>query len=193
MNLDTARQVANEIVTVLAPACKRIEIAGSIRRLKPEPKDVEIVFIPRTQDVQIDLFGGCETISLVDDVLNNLMDAGKLRPDQATKRWGPKYKRLIHVASQIVIELFAAEADNWGYILALRTGPADFNHMLVTPRWQGGMLPPYLTLASGYVMRTENQEIIRVTSEMSFFDMLGIPCWPPEERSAERLKEWMGR
>lgn len=190
MKLDSAREVASEVMAALAPVCMNIEVAGSIRRLKPEPKDVEIVYSPCYQSVQIDLFGGCEDVSLVDGVLNNLMDTGILRPDQVTKRWGPKYKRLIHVASRMVIELFAAEPDNWGYILALRTGPAEFNRMLVTPRHMGGVRPVYLILDGGYVRHSESREIMRVPTEQVFFDLMRIPYWPPEKRTAERLEEW---
>ena len=47
MNLQQAQQIAERIKSELAPHCDRIEIAGSIRRKKPEVKDIEIVCIPK--------------------------------------------------------------------------------------------------------------------------------------------------
>ena len=47
MTLAYAQQMAEALVELLAPACERIEIAGSVRRGKARPNDVEIVAIPR--------------------------------------------------------------------------------------------------------------------------------------------------
>ena len=50
--LNEAHAIAAEIITVLAPHCRRIEIAGSIRRQRPEVGDIEIVGIPEPRGVQ---------------------------------------------------------------------------------------------------------------------------------------------
>ena len=47
MTLEFAQEMAEALVELLAPACERIEIAGSIRRKKPNPNDVEVVAAPR--------------------------------------------------------------------------------------------------------------------------------------------------
>ena len=51
MNLTTANRIAGQVVDLLRPHCHRIEIAGSIRRRKPEPSDIEIVVLPKPYDV----------------------------------------------------------------------------------------------------------------------------------------------
>lgn len=51
MKLDKALEIAERIKELLAPYSERIEIAGSIRRKKPEVKDVELVAIPKPYDV----------------------------------------------------------------------------------------------------------------------------------------------
>ncbi len=48
MKLSTAQAIAEQIKGKLAPFCERIEIAGSIRRKRPEVGDVEIVCVPKT-------------------------------------------------------------------------------------------------------------------------------------------------
>ena len=39
--------LSNKIVLWLKPLCKRIEIAGSIRRKSKKPADIDVVLIPR--------------------------------------------------------------------------------------------------------------------------------------------------
>lgn len=39
--------LSKKILKELKPLCKKIEIAGSIRRGKPNPKDIDIVLIPK--------------------------------------------------------------------------------------------------------------------------------------------------
>lgn len=46
-----AYQIATRIKAELQPHCERIEIAGSIRRNKPEVKDIEIVAIPKPYEI----------------------------------------------------------------------------------------------------------------------------------------------
>ena len=45
MILSEALPIAEKLKAELAPFCSRIEIAGSIRRKKPEVKDIEIVCV----------------------------------------------------------------------------------------------------------------------------------------------------
>lgn len=42
-----AKKIADDVLEQIRPHCFRAEIAGSIRRLKPEVKDIEIVAIPK--------------------------------------------------------------------------------------------------------------------------------------------------
>ena len=48
MRLDEATAIAERVVEILRPHCDRIEVAGSVRRGKPEVGDIEVVCIPRT-------------------------------------------------------------------------------------------------------------------------------------------------
>lgn len=47
MKLEQAQSIAEELRRELEPGCERIEIAGSIRRKKPEVKDIELCLIPK--------------------------------------------------------------------------------------------------------------------------------------------------
>lgn len=193
MKLQLAQGVAAEIIQALKPDCVQIQEAGSIRRLKPEVKDVEIVYISKTGSRQMDLFGlNLQTYFHVDHTLLTLIADGILAKDPTTKRWGPKYKRAIHCASGIVVELFRTEPDNWGYILALRTGPDKFNKLLVTKHAHGGALPPDIILRGGNVWligRCPQETLIPAPTEHSFFAALNLPHIPPQERTVEYLQQ----
>ena len=43
MPQESARETAGALEALLAPACERIEIAGSVRRQKAKPNDIEIM------------------------------------------------------------------------------------------------------------------------------------------------------
>lgn len=57
MNLETARKYAEKIVEWLGPLCFRIEIAGSVRRERPNCNDIDIVCIPKLVAKEVDIFG----------------------------------------------------------------------------------------------------------------------------------------
>jgi len=44
------KKLTEKIVNELKPFCKKIKIAGSIRRKKPNPKDIDIVLIPKDRE-----------------------------------------------------------------------------------------------------------------------------------------------
>jgi len=63
MLLAEARKLAEQMVERLRPACDKIEIAGSVRRGKPEVKDIEIVCLPRDTGNDIGLFSDGATLA----------------------------------------------------------------------------------------------------------------------------------
>lgn len=190
MEWKEARVVGDEVVEVLAGACERIEIAGSIRRGKARVKDVEIVLIPRLGRRQVGLWE-YEEYALTDGVLEGMVAAGVLAWDEVVKRRGPKYKRLVHLESGMVVEVFGAVEENWGLILAIRTGPAEFNKRLVAKEWHGGAMPLEMRMDGGFLW-LRGERVVTETEE-GFFEALGVPCWEPGERSGERLRAFLVR
>ena len=112
----------------LAPYCERIEIAGSIRRRKPECGDIELVAIPKIEPV-VDLLG--ETVdqrSLLDQVLLDRYTVLKGKD---------KYKQVL--VDDVPVDIFIQpDPATWGVNFAIRTGSADFAKWLVTSRFDGG-------------------------------------------------------
>ena len=192
MQLEEARKVGVEVIEMLAPRCERAMIAGSVRRGKPEPKDIEIVLIPAMAERRVDLFTTEQVYSLDQVVLPELVE-GRLVLDPELKRDGPRYKRLIHVRMGAVVEVFAARPETWGYILALRTGPAEFMHKLVTARSQGGAMPFRRGVKGGQMWRFSEGRMreLATPTEADFFREVALPCWPAPERTLERLEQYL--
>ncbi|GAH73129.1 unnamed protein product, partial [marine sediment metagenome] len=47
MELEKAKVIAENLKSLLAPVCEKIEVAGSIRRQKPDVGDIELLCIPK--------------------------------------------------------------------------------------------------------------------------------------------------
>ena len=110
MSYDSARELSGQLRAELLPGCERVEVAGSIRRGKPDPKDIELVAIAKYARAPIvDMFG--EVVASADEnlfetELTNILFRGRWAFDQTLKRNGPKYKRLVHRNSGICCDLF---------------------------------------------------------------------------------------
>jgi hypothetical protein len=211
MDLAYAREMAEALVELLAPACRRIEVAGSVRRQKAKPNDIEIVAVPKLTDQGRNLCNlACE----------DLLRAGQLekRPDSRGRHcWGTGIKRAIFYqgSDYAPVGLFQViEPRQWGVIYAIRTGPGDFNRLLVTSRRWGGGCPLDRKVAGGrawfidpgrgdlarvpatkFARLAERGEIeatmIPTPEEEDSFRVLDIPCWPPHGRAVERFREYL--
>jgi DNA polymerase/3'-5' exonuclease PolX len=193
-----ALRLAIGLRLALEPGCTRIEIAGSVRRLKPEPHDLEIVAIPKIEEREArDLFGGqvgVHRVNVFEIVLAELLARGEWEFDPLLKRNGPKYKRLRHVASGMCCDVFLATPAGWGGALAIRTGPADFSQGLVTlARRQrkhvadGYLVHGHMKAEGGCPKGSSCPLIIPTLEELDFLGALGLPWCEPRDRTAEWL------
>lgn len=161
MQLDKALEIAEKTKELLVPYCERIEIAGSIRRKKPEVKDIELVAIPKPYDVGLFENGIATVVNQWKKVKGEL-------PCKYTQRILP---------DGITLDLFFANQENWGLIYALRTGSADYSHKVLATGWvklgynsEGGQL-------------SINGKEINIPEEKDLFKLIGIPYIEPEFRN----------
>lgn len=56
MEHQKAKAIADRLLAQIGPYCERIEIAGSVRRGKPDVHDIEIVAVPKITEMS-DMFG----------------------------------------------------------------------------------------------------------------------------------------
>ena len=191
MNYEEALDKAEKVKMYLAPFCRRIEIAGSIRRKKQnEIKDIEIVAIP-IFDFGVDVFGNARKQTdpnqdLLSIRVHQLLSDGSFAhgdPDKAGKRapCGHKYYRLKYDENNL--DLFAViPPAEWGTVFLIRTGDADFSHKFVTRLWKFG-----LRSVEGHIEDSTNK-IIPTPEEKDAFELCHMNFILPELRSAEVFK-----
>jgi DNA polymerase/3'-5' exonuclease PolX len=196
--LERAEAVADDVLQLLAPACHRIMIAGSIRRRARQVNDVELVAIPRYRFSKIpgNLFGeirreGSELAFLIDTLASR--DETRLTKGV---RDGDRQKQLLWTLpgmdEPLTIDLFCVEAErDWGAILAIRTGSAEFARRCVMGRHLGGAMPADMQQRERRLWR--NNVPLDTPTEESWFAALGLPHWKPEERTDERLQAWLAK
>jgi len=125
----------------------RWEIAGSVRRQSAGGvKDVEHVIIPAFGDVPDgdSLFAATVRVNLLWHHLDAMLKAGQVAKHvyghadtgAPKHRWGEKYRGVDFRGFNH--EIFSADLDNWGSVLAIRTGPAEFSHRLVIDLQKNG-------------------------------------------------------
>lgn len=171
--------VAERIAARLAPHCLRIEIAGSIRRQCPIIGDIEIVAIPRPVYGMFNIPTGKTEIG------------DRLEWDNIpmTKN-GPRYKQFTieDEGNEYQVDLFLANEDNWGLILLLRTGPAEFSKRMETSVEVGGLMPERFIVAGGAVWEkqmhrgTPIETIIGTEEEVEMFRLWEMDYIEPKDR-----------
>jgi DNA polymerase/3'-5' exonuclease PolX len=159
---------------MMAPFCERIEIAGSIRRGKPEVKDLEIVAIPKwVENVEkVGLFDE-EKITRVNTLQawGNSTHVGLQWIKPGTDEIIPwplkidgKYWRGYLKEEEIKLDLFLCTPKNWGMIMLIRTGSADFSREVVTHAKKIGrnVSEGHLTISGVPVDTPEESDVFRL-------------------------------
>lgn len=154
MKLEQAKIIAEKYLNILKPYCQRIQIAGSVRREKPEVKDIEIVAIPQS-------IGFMEQVNKLQKIKG-----------QATGKYTQRY-----LPEGIKLDLFMADRDNWGLILAIRTGSADFSHKVLACGW----VKKNCHSKNGRLTDKKGREII-LREEEHLFDFLNMNFIEPRLR-----------
>lgn len=170
MKLEKAKAIAEELVKQLAPHCIRIEIAGSIRREKPEVKDIEIVAIPKPYEVGLFESGIASVVSSWQKVKGEL-------PCKYTQRLITRLPAVDFVG-EIKLDLFFARPENWGLILAIRTGSAEYSHQVLANGW---VKKGYHSV-EGMLFHDKSKWERKITEEWQLFDLIGIPMPEPKDR-----------
>jgi DNA polymerase/3'-5' exonuclease PolX len=159
MKLEQIKIIAEEVKSTLAPYCKRIEIAGSIRREKPECKDIEIVCIPDKSGVPL----MNHLLRLVDSV------------DLMFKKNGQKYKKFLY--DGIWVDLFITDDIHWGLTYLIRTGSKEFNIKMVERLKKFGY-----TMKDGELLAGKNKLKVYAPAEIDIFELVEMYFIEPKNR-----------
>lgn len=187
--LARVRRLAESVVAMLADGTTQIDIAGSVRRGASDPKDIEVVAVPKHQP---DLFGG-DGFDLLNETIRLRVREKKLswrgtkgglsskEPDLDGRRF---YALAIEpqpgAAPGVVvpIDLFVVRPPaQWGAIFAIRTGPAEYAKRLVTMARRRG----YKCEDGRLVSLTTGDERLTAT-EQEFVEACGLEYLAPHLR-----------
>ncbi|MEI6971641.1 MAG: hypothetical protein WCL44_09005 [bacterium] len=170
--LPHARIIADRIVERLLPHCSRIAIAGSVRRQKPTCGDIEIICVPRTVP-EDGLFGPLGRVRDPEfaTIVRSLGRISKGDPVAG------KYIQLLS-PMEVQIDLFTAQPDNWGLILAIRTGSVEYSKFLASTWCRLGFHSE-----NGHLVRENTHERVAVSEEPDLFSMLGLKYVHPANRN----------
>lgn len=182
--LEEAQKVAESLLLRMASSCIRIEIAGSLRRRRPDVGDIEILFISKEERVKdVDLF--TDTLVRTADIcilgLEGQRVLARRKNANGSEVYGEKNKLMVHVDSGIPVDLFATTLGCWFNYLVFRTGPAESNIRIASKaKKQGWTWNPY---GPGFTTTHRMPpELIPVHCEEDVFRLVGLPYLPPEER-----------
>lgn len=130
--------------------------------------------------------------SLLDPCLEELVGEGRLG---APERNGPKAKRfpIPGAGEGVNLDLSVIhDRGRWPLEFAVRTGPADFAHALVTPRKYGGLLPDGHRVADGWrILAPPDGKPLDLTSEGAVIQFLCGRWIKPADR--DRWRRILGR
>lgn len=179
MPLSDAVRSAEDFARLILPACERYMVAGSVRRQKPEVGDIEHVAISKVGEFVPDGAMFQTTGYLLLHRLDELRAAGTIEAQvkiDGRTRWGDRYRACVYQGR--VHEVFLATDDNWGAILAIRTGPAELSQDAVTRIKMRGRLRQQ----DGYLVYQNGGERYPCATEEAFFGAAGMECVPPQDR-----------
>jgi DNA polymerase (family 10) len=148
--------LAKKIVKELRPFCKRIEIAGSIRRKKPNPGDIDIVLVAKNETNK-------------EKIKEKLSENGKFLEGGD--------KKMFFKINGINVQLFFAISEEWGATLLAYSGEKGANIGLrIVAEKQG------FKLTSHGLFRNSNGKKVAGKTEREIYKALGRPYKEPWNR-----------
>jgi len=166
IELAQARRWADKIAAELAPFCEKIEIAGSIRRRRPEVHDIDLVILTDKQ------------AAVNARLSRNAVDA---------EACGPRHT-MVRLANGVLVDAYFAGyhqqdffrddpcSTNWGSVLLCRTGPKEYNVRLAQRARARGMR---WVLGAGIY---SEGRLVASDTEQDIYRVLALPYARPEDR-----------
>jgi DNA polymerase/3'-5' exonuclease PolX len=197
MILKQAHTLAEAIVGKLLPFSDRVHIAGSIRREKPEVKDIEVICQPHYVD-------GAQASFFTDTVAEKVISQNYV---QVVKSLGKVIKgkpdgryMQIELPQRINLDLFMPDPDDYFRQYAIRTGSSDYAYETIAKGWlRKGWCGSDVGLrrisdcveVHGAVINKRIWRCVKPKaekppvwkSEKEFFDWLGVPYIMPKLRT----------
>jgi DNA polymerase/3'-5' exonuclease PolX len=191
MNLKAAQKIAVETCYKLESHCEIIKIAGGVRRLNPEPHDIEIVVIPK-KEIIYDMFNSTIGSDISAGFIETVNSLGKIIKGK------PRGKMMQIELSNIMLDLFIPDDFDFFRQYAIRTGSADYAFKVIATGWKKigwcGSDKGLRKITDCVEMKgpdgkskwkcvNKDAELPPVwTSEQHFFDWIRVPFIHPSKR-----------
>lgn len=191
MLLAEAKDLAEALLAEIRPFCTRAEIAGSVRREKPECRDLEIVCVPRWAEEPdpTDLFG--ERTRAWNALYREWAQQAAvqwIKPGTAEiVPWhvlptGKYWRGLLPCGMKL--DLFLTQLGNYGLQYVIRTGSWEFSKALVTHALKIGK-----PSAEGWLRDGEGGDHIETPNELDVFSELGLAwVWPRDRTDGSAVR-----
>ena len=170
LHLEEAGKLADAIKAAVEAHCEKIEVAGSIRRRKPEVHDIDFVVVAKSDS----------DWQRINEVLKRLKGRPNCSGNQLIKAHLPCQKGLFQV------DFYSAKPSTFGIHLLIRTGSSDHNMWLAGYAISKGMRLKY---SEGLL---KEGSVIAGETEKEVFEALGLPYpLPPEREIVDSKPVWL--
>ncbi len=159
--------VAADIMCLIDHTCDDIQVAGSLRRKRSVMTALTIVCLPKIHAVN----DGGWTLQRSREFVDKLKEYNVVVGDPD----GGKYVKIAHT-SGIPINVYITTKDNFGLMLALRTGPLSWSKDIPN------ILRPRYRIMNGHVYENGSNNLITIRHEHELFQIMGKPFIHPECR-----------
>lgn len=183
MKLADAQKVAEGVALLFAPFCERIEIAGSVRRLRPECGDIDLVAIPKFREHR-DLLGNVERRENL--LRSNLVQY--VRDNRKTAHWAsgkePQEdgKNFTILGRRAQVDIFCATPATFATVLLTRTGSKEHN-VWISERARARRA----AFKASEGLWLHDRGLIHPQTEHEFYSLLGLPFIEPPLRERINL------
>jgi DNA polymerase/3'-5' exonuclease PolX len=185
MDFFKAEKLANRIVDIFTPNVDLIHIAGSVRRRKPDVKDIEITCIPKKHPT--DLFNTGDLVIDpgfkvgIDTIAQKII---KGKPD------GRYMQIKLKGNDDINLDLFMPEPDDYYRQYAIRTGSADYSAKIIAAGW---VAKGWRGTDQGLRLERDCHAITNTEGKITGWRCVSVYAErPPVWTNEEQFFEWLG-
>lgn len=174
--LDEAQAIAVDLRAELIPYCYEIQVAGSIRRERPDVGDIDLVCIPMSYEISVtDMFGTVLSTSPVLETLKHLQELEDVGIVQISKS-GAQIVSFTY--RDMACDLYqVSDQTAFPTIYLVRTGSENWNRFLACLAINQGK--KFKVNGQGIVCQGER---VGYLSEEHILEAVGLPFIPPKER-----------
>jgi len=190
--LKTAKQIAIDNGNKLLPWCEVLNVAGSIRRGKPEVGGIEIICVPkRVKSGAVDLWGQDDRKEVVHpDFVKVVMSLGQVLSGKPDGRYMKiMVKNTYAGAKEIQLDLFMPQRNDYYRQYAIRTGSADYTQKVIAAGWRK---KGWVGCNGDLRLESECEGTQGADGKMKWKCIVKNPTLPPAWGSEEEFFQWIG-